>query len=207
MNRLGGIAIGMATALVIVAVAIVPFLTPIWLGFAQDRAAVTAWTGWPEADIRAATSAIVGELIAGNGDFDVRLQGASILNERERAHMRDVRNVFRGFYVASLLGVGVLAVGLRRNRSAGWRAVRAGATGLAAALVVAGVVVAVAFDAAFAAFHALFFPAGTWTFDPRTDRLVQLFPDQLWVETTFAVGVVGVVLALGVARFAVHRAR
>ena len=205
MNRLGGIAIGVATTLVIVAVAIVPFLTPMWLSFEQDRAAVTAWTGWPEADVRAATSAIVGELIAGNGDFDVRLRDESILNERERAHMRDVRNVFRGLYVAALIGLGVVALWLRRDRTVAWRAVRAGAIGLAAGLTVAGLVVAVAFDAAFAAFHALFFPAGSWTFDPRTDRLVQLFPDQFWVETTFAVGVLGGVLALGIARLAGRR--
>jgi integral membrane protein (TIGR01906 family) len=206
VSRLAGVGVGAATALVIVAVAIVPFLTPVWLGFAQDRAEATAWTGWPAASVRAATDALVGDLISGQGDFDAVIDGEPVLSERERAHMRDVRGVFRAFYVAALVGAVVLFVGLRDARMrAGWRAVRAGAFGLAAGIVAAGVVVAVAFDAAFAVFHGLFFSAGSWTFDPRTDRLVQLFPERFWVETTIGVGAIGFVFALGVARVAGRR--
>ena len=47
----------------------------------------------------------------------------------------------------------------------------------------------------FELFHRLFFPAGSFTFDPRTDRLVQLFPFDFWSETTIVLGVVIVVLA------------
>ena len=206
MSRLARVIVAASTALVIVAVAIVPFLTPVWLGFAQDRAEATAWTGWPAANVRAATAALVGDLFFGQGDFDAVIDGEPVLSERERAHMRDVRSVFRAFYVVALVGAVVLFVGLRGARmSAGWHAVRAGAFGLAAGLLAAGVVVAVAFDAAFAVFHGLFFSAGSWTFDPRTDRLVQLFPERFWVETTIGVGAIGFALALGVARLAGRR--
>jgi integral membrane protein (TIGR01906 family) len=206
VSRLAGVGVGAATALVIVAVAIVPFLTPVWLGFAQDRAEATAWTGWPAASVRAATDALVGDLISGQGDFDAVIDGEPVLSERERAHMRDVRGVFRAFYVVALVGAVALVVALRGARMrAGWHAVRAGAFGLAAGLVAAGVVVVVAFDAAFAVFHGLFFSAGSWTFDPRTDRLVQLFPERFWVETTIGVGAIGFVFALGVARVAGRR--
>ena len=34
--------------------------------------------------------------------------------------------------------------------------------------------------ATFSFFHGLFFAAGTWTFDPATDRLVQLYPEAFW---------------------------
>ena len=64
---------------------------------------------------------------------------------------------------------------------------------------------AFAFDAAFSLFHGLFFAAGSWTFDPSTDRLVQLFPEQFWIETTVAVGVVAFTAGLLVARFASRR--
>ena len=206
MSRLAGVVVAAATALVIVAVAIVPLLTPAWLGFAQDRAEATAWTGWPATKVHAATDAIVGDLLFGQGDFDAVIDGEPVLSERERAHMRDVRGVFRAFYVVALVGAVVLVVALRGARMrAGWRAVRAGAFGLAAGLVAAGVVVAVAFDAAFSIFHRIFFSAGSWTFDPRTDRLVQLFPERFWVETTIGVGAIGFVLALGVARLAGRR--
>jgi uncharacterized membrane protein len=33
-------------------------------------------------------------------------------------------------------------------------------------------------------------------FDPRTDRLVQLFPEAFWVESTIAVGVTIIAFAL-----------
>ena len=208
MIRLGGIVVGAATALALLGVAILPFLSPFWIAFAQDRADATAWTGWPRSDVRAATDAIVGDLISASGDFGVEIDGQPVLNERERAHMIDVRGVFSGFYVAAGLAAVVVGVALARSHGAAstWRAMRLGAMGLVAALAVGGVIVAVAFDAAFAIFHSLFFAAGSWTFDPGTDRLVQLFPDQFWTETTLAVGAFAIVLALLLARFAGRRA-
>ncbi len=70
-----------------------------------------------------------------------------------------------------------------------------------------GVGAVVAFDALFELFHQVFFPAGSYTFDPATERLVQLFPFQFWEETAAVVGVVIVAVALGVAYLAGHRAR
>ena len=82
------------------------------------------------------------------------------------------------------------------SRAAFWRAVRAGAAGLGVGLLIAAVVAVTAFDAAFEVFHRLFFAAGTYTFDPRTDRLVQLFPEVFWSETAIAVGAVALTLAV-----------
>jgi uncharacterized membrane protein len=74
-------------------------------------------------------------------------------------------------------------------------------------IVAAGAVAAVAFDAAFEVFHRLFFAAGTYNFDPQTYRLVQLFPDAFWSETTMAVGALTLVLSLVVALIATRRLR
>jgi integral membrane protein (TIGR01906 family) len=68
---------------------------------------------------------------------------------------------------------------------------------LAVGVVVAGVIATFFFDQAFEVFHELFFPAGSYTFDPRTDRLVQLFPFDFWSETTIVLGV-GILLLAGV---------
>ena len=57
-------------------------------------------------------------------------------------------------------------------------------------MVVLGVVSLVAFDALFEVFHRIFFAGGTYLFDPRTERLVQLFPDQFWSETSIVLGIV-----------------
>ena len=61
---------------------------------------------------------------------------------------------------------------------------------IAVVTVVGGVGGVLLFDQAFALFHELFFPPGSWTFDAGSEKLVQLFPQQFWVETTIAVGVV-----------------
>jgi integral membrane protein (TIGR01906 family) len=108
--------------------------------------------------------------------------------------------VFAGFFlIAALAAVGlvVLVAGARRMGHAGraWSAISAGMRGLIVAMVVAGVIALVAFDAVFEIFHQLFFPAGSFTFDPRTDHLVQLFPFDFWSETTIVLGVVIVVIA------------
>ena len=74
-------------------------------------------------------------------------------------------------------------------------------------VVVAGVVGLVAFDQLFEIFHKVFFPAGSYLFDPTTDRLVQLFPFQFWQETAIAAGVVIIAISLTVAYVAGRRMR
>ena len=211
MNAAGGrtasILIGLATAIVIVAIGILPFLTPGWVAFEQGRANATAWTGFTTEELRTATDAILADLVFG-GDFAVEIDGSPVLNERERGHMADVRTVFRGLWVLAIASAVVLAVASRRaNRARTWRAVRGGAIGLTIGVVVVGVVGLVAFDQLFELFHRIFFPAGSYLFDPTTDRLVQLFPFQFWEETAMVVGVVIIAIALGVAMVAGRRAQ
>jgi integral membrane protein (TIGR01906 family) len=206
-GRIAAILISLATTVVIVAIAIVPFLTPAWVGFEQDRSQAQAWTGFTADELRTATNAILADLVIGPPDFDVEIAGTPVLNEREQAHMRDVRTVFAGLYVLAAIGaVGLVLAGRRRDRAATWRAVRGGALGLTAGVVVLGGIALVAFDQLFEIFHEVFFPAGSYLFDPATDRLVQLFPFQFWQETAIVVGVVIIAIALGVAAFAGRRA-
>ena len=210
MNALGGrlasLFTGLATAIVIVALAILPFLTPQWVAFEQGRSNATAWTGFTTEELRAATDAILSDLVFG-GDFAVEINGTPVLNEREQAHMADVRTVFRGLWILAAISAVILVAATRRaDRAATWRAVRRGALGLTVGVVVLGVVAAVAFDQLFELFHRIFFPAGSYLFDPATDRLVQLFPFQFWDETSMAVGAVIIIVALVVAFIAGRRA-
>lgn len=201
MKDLGGRAAslltGVAVALTIVAVAIIPFLTPTWAAFAQDRAEAAAWTGFTPDDLRTATDAILADLVLGPPDFDVKIGGIPVLNEREQEHMRDVRTVFVGLYAAAAVSVVVLLVASRRrDRVRLWRSVRRGAIGLIVGTVVVGIIGLVAFDQLFEVFHRIFFPPGSYLFDPTTDRLVQLFPFQFWEESAMAVGAVIIALSL-----------
>ena len=205
-RRIAAILIGLATALVIIAIAILPFLTPQWVAFEQERSQAADWTGFTTAQLRTATDAILADLVFG-GDFAVTVDGTPVLNEREQAHMADVRTVFRGLWVLAIASVVVLVIASRRrDRTATWRAVRGGALGLTVGVVILGAIALVAFDQLFEAFHEVFFPPGSFLFDPRTDRLVQLFPFQFWQETAIVVGIVIIAIALGVAWFAGRRA-
>jgi integral membrane protein (TIGR01906 family) len=209
--------IGLASAVVILGASVAPFLTPQVVHFEQSRTAVYSQTGKTWAEIDAMTQSLLADLVFWRGDFGVQDQQGirfwgPALNDAERAHLRDVRNVFTGFWLLVIAGAAILVVGFRRARATGasaaaWRAVSNGARGLAIAIAVAGAFALVAFDAAFELFHRLFFSAGTYTFNPARDRLVQLFPERFWSEISLAVGGVALVAAVVVAWFASRRAK
>ena len=199
---------GLATAIVIVALAILPFLTPQWVAFEQGRSDAAGWTGFTTVELEAATGSILSDLVFGPPAFDGAVRGQVVLNERERGHMRDVRTVFTGLFVLAAGSVVVLLAASRRvDRPRTWRAVRRGAVGLAVGIVALGAVALVAFDALFETFHELLFPPGSYDFDPATERLVQLFPFQFWQETAVVVGVLILAGCAVVAVFAGPRAR
>lgn len=182
--------VAISTIVVIVAVAVGLFLNPIWVGFEQGRTGAAGLTGFTSEQVRDVTGGILHDLVIGPPVFAQVVDGAPVLKDRERSHLVDVRGVFIAFGGLALLGALTLVNARIASRGARWfrRSVGAGATILAASVLVGGVIVAVAFDPAFEVFHRLFFAGGTYTFDPRSDRLVQLFPDAFWAETSIAVG-------------------
>jgi integral membrane protein (TIGR01906 family) len=181
-----------ATIVVIVGVSVIPFLSPIWVGIEQDRSGAAALTGFSPDQVHALTDEVLHDLILGPPAFAQTVAGTPVFSERERAHLLEVRTVFIAFGAIVLLGALTLANARLLSRGAAWyrRAAGAGALVLGGAVVLGGIVVTLVFEQAFELFHSLFFASGTYTFDPTTERLVQLFPNQFWEETTLAVGVV-----------------
>jgi integral membrane protein (TIGR01906 family) len=211
-ERVAAVATGVAASIVVIAIAILPFLTPAWVSFEQGRTHAASLAGYSDAELTVATNAILHDLVLGPPDFAVQVGGAPVLEERERAHMRDVRGVFGGFFLLAGIAAAtliVLSAGARRmgHPARAWSAIGSAMRWLVVGIVVVGVVASVAFDALFEIFHELFFPAGSFSFDPRTDHLVQLFPFDFWSETTIVLGVVIVVLAAIVALVAGRLAR
>ncbi len=189
-----------ATVIAIIGLTVVLFFNPLWISLEQDRTGVSSITGYTSEQVRTATGSILADLIVGPPDFAVAVNGKPVLDAEERSHMVDVRNVLLPiggrFSVASLTFVTLAAANWRKRWL--WRAVARGAGALALMGMAVGVVAAFFFDAAFLLFHRVFFPQGNFSFDPRTERLTQLFPDPFWSETLILMAIVGLVIAVAV---------
>ncbi|HEY3072491.1 MAG TPA: DUF1461 domain-containing protein [Candidatus Limnocylindrales bacterium] len=205
----GSIAIGAAAIVVILAVTVALFFNPLYVGIEQDRAQADAWTGYTAEQVHAVTNSVLAEIYFGPARFEQTVDGAPVFDPRERAHLADVRGVLVAFGAAALLSSVVLVVllALPGRRDWRWRAIRWASGLLAGAVIIGGILFAVAFDAAFDLFHRLFFAGGSYTFNPNTERLVQLFPERFWTETSIAIAAVALLISALVWRWAGGRAR
>ena len=112
--------------------------------------------------------------------------------------MHDVAVLVRilvGVLIMALVLGGVALAWLRREPA------RIGRIMLVVGGVVGGVAIllagvfAVAIEPAFLAFHELFFPPGTYLFEPGS-KLITLFPEGFWFDAALAAGAAVVVAAL-----------
>jgi len=204
------IAAAVSTIVAVLGAAVAVFFNPAWVAFEQGRTEVDLWTGWTWDRVHAVTGSVVAEVFLGPGTFSQRLDdGTPVFRPAEAVHMTDVRGVVLGFalVVAIAIAALVLARLLDRRGVAFWRGVAGGATVLAVGIVATGIWLGLFFDAAFELFHRLFFAAGSYTFDPAVDRLVQLFPERFWMETSIALAIVGLVASIALAFVARRRMR
>ncbi len=125
----------------------------------------------------------------------------ALFNPREVEHMRDVKALFRSVFriheIAFVYVIGyVAAVFLwSRERSMRRLAQQSIAAGVATAglLAVGATAVLVGFDELFQQFHLLSFSNDFWQLNPRTDHLIQMFPQGFWFDVTLGVGVLAIV--------------
>jgi integral membrane protein (TIGR01906 family) len=190
---------GLAVAVAVLLTGPLLLFVPPFVSFQQSRHDVPALLGTDLAAVDRATASMLGDLLL-NGDFEVSLDGVQpVLDAAERSHMRDVGGVVRGLTLADAVALAIVIVVGRRLRPEPFRrgrAMVAAAAGIGTAAVLLGLFFAVAFDTAFAAFHALFFAAGTWQFGPDSN-LLRFFPEPFWYEIALVAGatiVIGSVL-------------
>ena len=197
-ERIGVFLVAIAIPCVIIGLSVLVFLNPIWVGFEQDRSDVDQLTGYTASQVHQVTGSILSDLVFGPPDFAVTVNGTPVLDARERGHMADVRAVMgRLGAVAALAVLLLLALGLfGRGRRWFWRGASLGARVLAGGVVVVGVAMALFFDQVFELFHEIFFAPGTYIFSSSSEKLVQLFPDQFWSETSIALAGLVLLLAL-----------
>jgi len=212
IGRGASLLVAASTVLIVLALAIVPFLSPAWVRFEQDRTDVGSLTGFNAAQLDVVTAGLLGDLALWQGDFTVTLAGQPVLNDREVAHLVDVRAVLWGGFALAATAAAVVAVlfgraGTPGRRASIWRAVSGGARATTIGVLVIGAFAVLAFPVFFETFHRLFFSEGTYLFDPETERLVQLFPTQFWSDTTIAIGGLILGLSIVVGLLASRRAR
>lgn len=128
-------------------------------------------------------------------------QEIALFSEDETLHMEDVKGLMRTIFRANEVALGfvlayvaatVLWAGERSGRRLAKEALAAVGVGALVGVAV-GIVALVGFDSAWEQLHEVIFPNDLWLLDPRTDRLIQMFPEAFWAEATFIV--VGMALA------------
>lgn len=148
-------------------------------------------------------------------------QQVSLFNERETAHMVDVKDRFQAvnrvqefsvLYLLSYMAVVVLWAREVSIRALAMQ-VAVGAGICVVAIAVIGTLGAAGFEGAWEDFHRLMFSNDFWLLDPSTDRLIQMFPTEFWESIVFLIGsmiaaqavllAVGCLIYLGASR---HRA-
>jgi len=178
---------------------------PWFVSALQARHDVAEAFDTSQVEIDRVTGQVLADLFT-SGDFTVELDGRPLLDEAERSHMADVSRLVRLLVivgVAAVIGAaacGTLMRGQARRMATVLLVTSAviGGAGLALAAIFA-----VAFEPAFLAFHTVFFPPGTYLFEPGS-TLVTLFPEGFWFDSALMAGLTVVlsalvVLAIGIA--------
>ena len=188
--------LALAAAALTIAATTAIFLTPPVIHLLLSVSDAHTVLGVEPRVAEALSDALVGDLLTG-GAFDAPLGDAPLLSAGERSHLVDVGTLLRAVLVAGLGGL--LALAIARTRRRAWLrvAIRDGAVLIVGGALAAAAAFTLAFDATFTFFHGLFFAAGTWTFNPATDRLVQLYPEDFWVLAAllFCLALAGISLA------------
>lgn len=127
--------------------------------------------------------------------------GAPAFNTRELRHMQDVRDLLGRAYrfqVIALIAIAALAVMLgllRSTRAVVPVALARGAILTIAVAAIVAVVSLVSYDSFETWFHEPLFEGESWRFS-ETDTLRRLYPDQFWLDTAIAIGMLAVAQAV-----------
>ena len=189
------------TALLLTSVEAVAYWTPGYYEKEYTKYNVTAAVHMKMDDLLDVTHEMMAYLRGRREDLHVPTivggQPREFFNDREIAHMEDVRGLFIGGLRLRLICLAVIAVclavmaGTKANlRHVLPRAVCAG-TGLFFALVcVLAAVIFSDFSKYFIVFHHIFFDNDLWILDPRTDLLINIVPEPFFMDTAARIALV-----------------
>jgi len=185
-------------ALLMSAVIAAEFNSPALYADGFQKYGVSQTTGIAEAELQKAAAGLIGYFNSGEEYISVTVekdgQPFTLFNQREVAHLKDVKNLVRmdyGLLIGMAIYVGVYA-GIMRRRKQLKRLARAAIIGggIAIGMIVAMGVGSTAqgFGQAFTQFHFLAFTNELWMLDPSTDYLLMLFPEGFWYDAAVLFG-------------------
>lgn len=151
-------------------------------------------TGLTPAELDKAATGLIHYFNSGEETIDIVLEKdgepMTLFNEREAAHLRDVKGLFRLAYLILLITliyalayIGVSFFWWRDRRRLAWGLIGGG--GLTVLLMLAlGLGIFFNFDALFRQFHLISFANDLWMLDPTSDYLIMLFPGGFWFDAS-----------------------
>ncbi len=201
--------LGVSLAIVILLAGPLLLFNPAFTSALQARHGVAEAFGTGQADVDRVTTEILVDLLT-DGEFGAAFAGgAPLLDARERSHMHDVARLVRILWLVMLLAAAA-AIGcawaLRREPHRRGRVMIAASGAVGATAIMLAIVFAVAFEPAFLAFHAIFFPPDSYLFAPGSN-LITLFPEGFWFDATLVAGASIVLAALIVVLLGVWQLR
>jgi integral membrane protein (TIGR01906 family) len=173
---------------------------PVVYDYAFDRYNAEDTTGLSRADLDGTASDLRDYFNNGEQTFyrTVTAGGLTVpvFNARETRHMEDVKSLvvwmdrLQELTVIYVLAYVVGFVIWSREGSLRQLAKESLIAVTLGAIVVGGIAIfaSLGFEAAFTRFHELFFSNDLWQLNPRTDRLIQMFPEDFWRDMTVLLG-------------------
>lgn len=189
-----------------------------WLKREYDKLDINSYTGMSTDDLIAAFMQMVHYMKgdADTMDIEVSVHGErmQMYNETERAHMVDVRNLYKKLtvtgYIVLALAIISLALALAAHRTKTERRSILRFSAKAALWSIAGVVgfllalgawAALDFNSFWAVFHIVFLDLESSTFDPAVSRMIRICPAELFFDMVvrifiFALGAMAAIAAV-----------
>ena len=196
---------GLLCAVICAQAASVDFYTKEYrkLGVAED-------VGISEADLKNATEILIDYTAGKREDMvawaDFSGETKEVFNDREKAHMVDVRELFLGAkrlsYITLALGAGILALLLifRKEKQPVLKGYRIGNYVFLAVFALIAFYAATDFTSFWTSFHHVFFTNDLWLLDPNTCNLILMVPEQFFFDLVFRI--VGWFVGIGAALYA-----
>lgn len=142
-----------------------------------------------------------------NGEY------TQVFNERESAHMTDVRNLYQYARIianacvvmAVVFVLGLLFLGGRENVPRMYKTFNITIFAVIVILAALGIYAAMDFNSFWTAFHGVFFNNDLWMLNPATDRMIVMLPGEIFSDIVFkvilyfAITVVAVLAVAGIA--------